>query len=432
VTRAWRWGITALALLGSWGVAHAAGFDVDHATRAYLDTLQGPARARSDAYFDGGLWVEFIGGALSVLVCWLIVRLGFLTGLRTRLERHGWRPWVTTIACAALFVVASAAMLFPWTIWSEFVREAHYGLMNQSFGAWAKDQAIGLTFSVIFGSLVLGIIMAVIRRYPRRWWLLGTGVMTAAMGAILLLYPVFFAPIFNTFSELPEGPVRERIVAMAKANNVPSQHIYLVDESRQTDRISANVSGMGPTVRISLNDNLLKRGTQAEVASVMGHELGHYVLHHIWWTLVVLALLTAAMLWLIARIVPSLIRHGGRRWGLRGPGDPAAVPVLMGAFGALTLLATPVLNTIVRVQESQADAFGLDAAREPDGFASIAMQLSQYRKIEPPAWEEALFFDHPSGATRVRQAMQWKKDHVPNAVEVNPASPPASGPQKPQ
>ncbi len=84
------------------------------------------------------------------------------------------------------------------------------------------------------------------------------------------------------------------------------------------------------------------------------------------------------------------------------------------------LILTPVQNTLVRVQESEADAFGLNAAREPDGFAKVAMRLSEYRKIEPGPIEEALFFDHPSGATRVRMSMQWKKDHVSGATMVKP------------
>ncbi|MEO0032580.1 MAG: hypothetical protein RIS94_2338 [Pseudomonadota bacterium] len=418
----------ALALMSFSGTARAAGFDVEHATQAYLNTLQGAARARSDAYFDGGVWVEIVGGLIGVLACWVVVRMRWLASLRTRMERKGWRPWTITLACAALFLVASAALTLPWTVWSGYLREKHYGLMNQPLGGWAGDQLIQLALTVVIGGLLLLVVMAVIRAFPKGWWMVGTGVITAFMALGLMLYPVYIAPLFNTYGELPEGPVRTRITGMAQANHVPAAHIYLVDESRQSDRISANVSGIGPTVRISLNDNLLKRGTVPQVAAVMGHELGHYVLHHLWWALGAMGLLTAAMLWAIARIMPGLLRWGGRSWGLRDSADPAAIPVLMGLYGAFSLLLIPAMNAITRIEESQADAFGLEAAREPDAFAAIAMQLSQYRKIAPPAWEEALFYDHPSGATRVRMAMQWKKDHVPGAVEMTPPPLPASGP----
>jgi len=269
--------------------------------------------------------------------------------------------------------------------------------------------------------VLLFVIYAVIRKYPARWWLIGTGVSAAALTLLVLVAPVFIVPLFNTSTELPAGPVRDRIAAMAMAQGVPTEHIYLIDASRQSDRISANVSGLGPTIRITLNDNLLRQTSPSETAAVMGHELGHYVLGHVWRAIVLLTLLTALLLWLAAHIAPPLIRYGGQRWGVRGLGDPASLPLLAGVLSVLSFFAAPLTNTLIRFDESEADAFGLAAAREPDGFAGAAMKLSPYRKIAPGPLEEALFFDHPSGATRVRMAMQWKKDHVPGAQEVAPS-----------
>lgn len=414
--------IAALGLLASLpGLAHAAAtFDVDHATQLWLGTLSGPARARSDAYFAGGEWLGLWGTLISLLIYWFLLRIRLLPTVRDGMHRRGWRPWLGILACALVFIVTSSLLSLPWSIYAGFLRERQYGLLNQSLGAWLGDQAIALALSAVLGSLLLLVIYAVIRKYPRRWWLIGTGVMGAAIAIVVLIMPVFIMPLFNTATELPDGPVRERVVAMAKAYDVPAEHIYLIDASRQSDRISANVSGIGPTIRITLNDNLLNKTSVTEAAAVMGHELGHYVLGHILRMIVVLTLLMGLLLWLASRIAPALIRYGGERWSVRGIADPASLPVLAGTISVLTLLATPLNNTLIRVDESEADAFGLDAAREPDGFAASAMKLSAYRKISPGPLEEMLFFDHPSGETRVRMAMQWKKDHVPNAVEVVP------------
>ncbi|GEO00257.1 hypothetical protein NSE01_20890 [Novosphingobium sediminis] len=402
-------------------LAHAAAFDVDHAAQLWLNTLSGPAKARSDAYFEGGEWLALWNALFSVGICWFLLRIRLLPAVRDGMHRRGWRPWLGVLACALVFIMADSLLSLPWAIYEGYWREKQYGLLNQSLGAWLGDQAIGLALSAVFGSVLLLVIYAVIRKYPKRWWLIGTGVVGLAITFLVLITPVFIVPLFNTSSELPNGPVRERVVAMAKANGVPAEHIYLVDESRQSDRISANVSGIGPTIRISLNDNLLKKTSVAETAAVMGHELGHYVLGHVWRMIVVLTLLMGLLLWLASRIAPALIRYGRESWGVRGLADPASLPVLAGLLSVLSLLATPVTNTLIRVDESEADAFGLDAAREPDGFAATAMKLSAYRKIEPGPLEEMLFFDHPSGKTRVTMAMQWKKDHVPNAVEVVPS-----------
>jgi STE24 endopeptidase len=410
------------------GLAHAAAaFDVDHATQLWLATLSGPAQARSDAYFEGGEWLALWGTLISFGIYWLLLRIRLLPKVRTAMHRRGWRPWLGLLACGLVFIAVDTLLSLPWTFYTGYLRERQYGLMNQSVGAWLGDQAIGLVLGAVLGSVLLLVIYAVIRKYPKHWWLIGTGVIGVAIMVLVLITPVFIVPLFNTQSELPDGPVRARVVAMAKAYNVPSEHIYLIDASRQSDRISANVSGIGPTIRISLNDNLLKKTSVAETAAVMGHELGHYVLGHVWRTIVVLTLLMGLLLWLASRIAPALIRHGGQRWDVRGLADPASLPVLAGVLSVLSLLATPVTNTLIRVDESEADAFGLDAAREPDGFAAAAMKLSAYRKIAPGALEEMLFFDHPSGKTRVHMAMQWKKDHVPNAVEVVP--PPMPNPK---
>jgi STE24 endopeptidase len=402
-------------------LARAAPFDVDHATALYLATLSPAARARSDAYFDGGIWLNVLSTLITVLACWLILRVGLLVRLRDAMRRQGWRPWVVMLSVAALFLVAQFLLELPWSIYVDFLRERRFGLMNLGFGGWLGEQAKSALLTVVFGGLVLTVINVVIRSFPKSWWLVGAGVVGVMVAVFSLLAPVFIMPMFNTYGELAAGPLRDRIVAMAADNHIPADHIYVFDASRQSDRISANVSGVGPTVRISLTDNLVKRTSVAEAAAVVGHEMGHYALGHVWRGIGFIALLSGLQFWLIARWGPAVIALGGWRRGVRGLDDPAALPVLVGMFTALGLLFLPVSNGLVRLDESQADAFGLDAAREPDGFALAAMKLSTYRKISPPALEEALFYDHPSGHTRVRGAMQWKKDHVPGAAEVIPA-----------
>lgn len=405
-------------------LAHAApaspNFNVDAATRAWLNTLQGPARAKSDAYFVGGYWIALWGTLVGVLVDWLALRFRLSAAFRNLGERLSKRRSVIVAVTAVCYTAWGIVIGLPWSIYSGFAREKQYGLMNQTIGGWLGEQAIGWGLALVLGTLAIMAIYAVIRRFPRNWWLAGSGVIALFMFVGMLLGPVYIAPLFNHYTELPQGPIRDRIVAMAKANHVPADHIYLFDASKQSKRISANVSGVGPTIRISLNDNLLNRSTPQEVAAVMGHELGHYVLGHVWRNIVFMTLIFSGVLFLTSRIAPAMIARWGERWGVRDIADPASLPVVSICVGALFYLATPLTNTLIRIDESEADAFGLNAAREPDAFASVAMKLSEYRKIEPGPIEEALFYDHPSGATRVRMAMEWKKDHVKDAQIVVP------------
>jgi STE24 endopeptidase len=392
-------------------VAAAAAFDPEAATQTYLATLKGAARAKSDAYFEGGYWL-ILWGAL-VAIAGELVQLHF--GLARR-----WRDWAERIAprwlAPALFSVPYAVVgtliVLPWTIYTGYFREKQYDLMNQSFGDWLLDQGKGLGISVIASVILFTIVMAVIRKSPKRWWLWGALTMSAFVAFGAMIVPVFVAPLFNSYTEMAPGPLRDRIVAMAKAHNVPAEHIYVFDASKQTKRISANVSGLGPTIRISLNDNLLNRTKPPETAAVMGHELGHYVLGHVWKSILAFAAIFLLIFYLASRAVPALIRRFGSRWGVRDVADPAAIPVFFIVVAVIGVFLTPVTNTLVRVNESEADAFGLDTAREPDGFATTALALSEYRKIEPGPVEEFLFFDHPSGKTRIRMAMDWKAAHL--------------------
>ena len=409
-------------------LAHAAaaapqGFDVEAATRAWLDTLQGPARAKSDAYFEGGYWMPLWGTLLSLLLYYFLLRFGWAARLRDWAERVTKRRWLQPALFALPFFLIVSLISLPWSVYAGYIREKQYDLMNLSFGAWLAEQAIGLVISLLIGALLMTIIFAVIRRAPRTWWLWGAGTLTLFLALGMLIAPVFIAPLFNEYKPMAAGPLRDSILAMAREHDVPAQNVYVFDQSRQHKRISANVSGLGPTIRISLNDNLLERSSPAEVKAVMGHELGHYVLGHVRNILIAATLLTLGIMFLLWWLTPRLIARYGARWGVRSPDDPAAVPIYLAIVAVVALLLVPVLNTLVRTQESQADAFGLDAAREPDGFASTAMKLSEYRKIEPSPLEEALFFDHPSGRTRVRMAMEWKARHRAQEQEPPPSAP---------
>jgi Zn-dependent protease with chaperone function len=390
----------------------APAFDVDAATRAYLATLQGAARAKSDSYFEGGYWLILWSALVGIVSHWAMLRFGWSAAWRRWAERVTKRRWLQPGVYALPYVVLASLIVLPWTIYTGFVREKQYGLMNQGLGGWLGEQATGLAVSIVATAIILTIIFAVIRRAPRTWWLWGTGAMAIILAVFIAAGPVFIAPLFNKYSPMPEGPLRSQILAMAQANHIPADNVYVFDASKQSKRISANVSGLGPTIRISLNDNLLNRASPAEVKAVMGHEMGHYVLGHIWKLILGFTVLILAAMLVLWWLTPRLLARHGARWGIESVADPAVVPLLALILTVLGLVATPLSNTLVRSQEIDADVFGLDAAREPDGFASTAMKLSEYRKIEPGRLEEILFFDHPSGYNRVHRAMEWKAKHL--------------------
>lgn len=394
------------------GARAGADFDVERATQAWIDTLPADKRARSDAYFEGGYWLElfaFLYG-LAIAAVFLFGRLS--ARLRDFAARRAANPTLQSAIYGALYVVAATVLSFPLSWYAGFYREHQYEMSTQTFGAWLSDEAKGLGVGIVLGVILISILYAVFRRTQRTWWLWGSGVVTLFLVFSIAISPVLIAPLFNKYQPLPDGPLRDSILSMAHATGVPADEVYWFDASKQTKRISANVSGFGATTRISLNDNLLNRSAQESIESVMGHELGHYVLNHVYELVVYFAIIIfggfAFMAWAYGRAVA----RWGARWGVRDIADPAGIPLLVVLFSIYSFALGPVQKSIVRSNEAEADRFGIAVSGQPDGFAAAAMQLSEYRKISPGYWEEILFYDHPSGAARVRASMQWKKEHL--------------------
>ncbi len=387
-------------------------FDAEAATKAYLAEVSGPARARSDAYFEGGYWLRLVDLVYGLTVA------GLLLWLQISARIRDWTAGITrsrtyqVMIYVACYVAIVTAVELPLTVYEGFFREHAYGLSNQTFAQWAGDFAIGFAVTMIASLIVLPVLYAAIRLAGRAWWIWGAAITIAFFIVYMVINPVFIAPLFNHYSPLPDGPLKKDILSLARANGIPADNVWLVDASRQSKRISANVSGFLGTTRIALNDNLLKQGTHDEVLAVMGHEMGHYVLGHTTRLLLLMGLVAIAGFAFMAWGFSWSTAWFGGAWQVREVSDIAGLP-LLAAWGLFFLfLATPVTNTIVRTTENQADIFGVNAVRKPDAFATVALKLSAYRKLEPGRLEEAIFYDHPSGRTRIHTMMVWKKEHI--------------------
>ncbi|HEY6984518.1 MAG TPA: M48 family metallopeptidase [Rhodanobacteraceae bacterium] len=403
-------------------------FDVDKATEAYLNLLSPEQRQLSDAYFEGGYWLQLWGFLYGIGVAAVLLYTGLSRRMRDIGRRIARRPWIQTLVYAFLWVIVGFVLSLPFTIYAEFVREHQYGLATQDFGGWFGDQLKGLMVSVILAPLVIALLYAAVRRTGERWWVWAGGGAFVLILFVLMLAPVFVDPLFNDYKPLRGGPAREAVLALARANQIPIDNVVEFDASRQTTRISANVAGFLGTTRVALNDNLLNKTSLPEIKAVMGHEMGHYVLNHALRLTVYLTLVIAFALWVVHRTMDWALAHWSARFGLEGRTDPAALPLAVAIFSLFFLLATPLTNSIVRQAEAEADAYGVNASQEPHGFAMAAMRLSTYRKLRPGPLEEIIFYDHPSGYERVHRSMIWLKEHQPGAPLATPAAAAAASP----
>ncbi len=387
------------------------GFDAAAATAAYLATVAPAAHAKAQAYTQGGHWLLLWGALVAIAIAWVVLRSGLLVRIRNGLERKRPRPWLAAFVILAVYSVIEFALSLPWNIYANWWRETQYDLTSQAFGGWFGEQMLDLVISTVLFGLVMTLLYGLIRRAPRTWWIWGGGFSMVGILVLMVLAPVFILPLFNDFTPAPPGPVRDTVVAMAQANGVPHDKIFIYDGSKQSNRYTANVSGLFGTAQIAMSDTMFKQGADiAEVKAVVGHEMGHYVQGHALWRAIPLALFAMLAFFLVDRFYPLVAGWVGAG-SLKGIADPAAYPVLAIMFAVLGLLATPITNTVTRLGEADADTFSLERINEPDGLAKALVKTIDYRAATPSALEEAIFYSHPSVGNRVRKAMEWKAKH---------------------
>jgi STE24 endopeptidase len=397
------------------GAASAQPFDVKAAVDAYLARIPADKRARSDAYFEGGYWLQLWDFLSVVAVMWILLRFRWSAWMRDVAERvTRFKPLQTALYWVQ-FALVVAVMTFPLTVYEGFFREHKYGLSNQSFGQWMRDQVIGLAVTLVLGAILLVILFGLIRRLGKNWWVWGSVVSLIFIAFVVLIAPVFIFPLFNKFSKLEDPRIKEPILSLARANGIPATDVYLVDASRQSDRVSANVSGFAGTLRITLNDNLLKRCSLPGIEATMGHEMGHYVLNHVFKGLALNGIVMVIMFALLNWGLNVGLARWGESLGIRGITDLAVLPLAALLLSAISFVLTPVDNTITRTMEYEADMYGINASQQPDGEAEVDLMLGEYRKLDPGPIEEFIFFDHPGGRTRITAAMRWRAEHLTGA-----------------
>jgi STE24 endopeptidase len=387
-------------------------FDANAATDAYMAMMPPDAIARSNAYFEGGYWLILWDFLYASAISLLLLNMRWSARMRDAAVKMSRFHWIQAMVYWVQYAVVTTLLGFPLEYYENFVREHKYGLATQSFGPWMGDELKAFLVNLAAGAIILPLLLAIVRWAPRTWWIWGALATCVLTVIFVALGPVFLQPIFNNPKKLDDPKITAPILKLAHANGIPTNDVWEIDASKQTTRMSANVSGFGKTMRITLNDNLLKRGSPEEIQAVMGHEMGHYVMNHVPKLLFFLAVVIVCSFAYLNWGLNWSLDRWGERWRIQSVSDPAVLPLVTLMVGILSFVFTPLFNTQIRTQEKEADMFGLNASRQPDGFAQAAIHLGEYRKMHPGPVEEFLFFDHPSGYNRIHSAMVWKGQNL--------------------
>lgn len=377
-------------------------------TARMIDSLGPEALAKAQAYTSGGHWLLFAGVGVSILIAWIMVRFRLLDRIAERMAGRS-RALATFVVAAAFFLI-SAVLALPWTLYTDWHRQRAFDLSSQPLGDFLGQLALSEAISAVVGGLFLMGVYALIRRTGARWWLWSGGLTAVTMALFLLAGPSLIEPLFNDYKPVPPGEVRTALEQIADDVDIPKDRIFMYDGSRQSERFTANVSGIGPTARIAISDVALKEASLDEVRAVTGHEAGHYKLGHIWRYVVIFPLIAMALFYLLNRLFTPVARLLGSDARL---GEPHGLPVFAVVGSLLGLLVTPITNSLTRIGENEADQYSLETVNAPEALASALVKTAEYRYPRPGPLQEMLFYTHPSVEKRVLRAMEWKASHPP-------------------
>ena len=381
-------------------------FDPNAATAAYIDSLGPAALQKAHDYTIGREWMLLWSLAVAGVVTWLIVRSGVLDRIDRLLAER--RRNLKAFVVSGVYLLVSAVLTLPWTIYASWWRETRYDRTSQPFGDFLWQSLLGTLIAVVVTALFLTAVYWLIRRAGKAWWLWSGGVAAVGLAFVFLVSPILIEPLFNKYQPVPPGQVRDAVVEMAGRAGVPPERVFMYNGSRQSNNFTANAGGVGSTARVAISDVALKNASLDEVRAVTGHEIGHYVLKHTWWGLLVFSLLAIVLFWIADRTFPRFARAFGVSSQIA---DPRGVPVLMFMVSLFSLIATPLTNMFGRTLETQADRYSLETENRPDALSTALVKTAEYRYPRPNAVEEFIFYDHPSVERRVHAAMEWKATH---------------------
>jgi STE24 endopeptidase len=381
-------------------------FDPNAATARYIDSLGPAALQKAHDYTVGKEWMLLWGLVVAAVVTWLIVRSGVLDRVETGIAER--RENLRALVVSAVYLLVSAILTLPWTIYASWWREKSYGRTSQPLGDFLWQNGLATLISIVVTALFLTAVYWLIRRAGKTWWLWSGGVAAVGLAFVFLVSPILIEPLFNKYEPVPPGQVRDAVVEMAGRAGVPPDRVFMYNGSRQSNNFTANAGGVGSTARVAISDVALKNASLDEVRAVTGHEIGHYVLKHTWWGLLVFTLLAVVLFWIADRTFPRF----ARAFGTNAPiADPRGVAILLFMVSLFGLIATPLTNWFGRTLETQADRYSLETENRPDALSTALVKTAEYRYPRPNAVEEFLFYDHPSVERRVRAAMEWKATH---------------------
>ncbi len=351
----------------------------------------------------------FLDQGYTVLFLVLFLFLGLSAFLRRQIEKITRKRFWVVAFYTVLFLILAFIVGFPFSYYG-FSLEHKFELSNQTFGAWFGEELLSLVVLAIIALIAVEGIYLALKKAPRTWWIYVSVVFVLFTVVLVNLAPILIMPIFNVYTPLPEGELRDRLVNLSHKANVEVEDIFTMDMSKQTKKANAMLTGLGNTKRIVLGDNLVKEFSTDEIEVVMAHEMGHNFFHHIWQGILFSSIIMAIGFLIIHLMGPGVIAKFRSRLKIDNMADVASLPLILLIFTVFGIITMPIFPAFSRHMERQADKFALDMTHNNKAFVTTMEKLAYMNLSDPNPGPviEFLLYDHPPISKRIKFAQEYK------------------------
>ncbi len=354
-------------------------------------------------YYNSGNILWIVNQAWSLIVPLLFLLWGFTGKLSGFAERWGKKWYFVIVIYLVLYLTISQILGFPLDYYAGYLRQHVYGLSTETLGHWFGNYGKSFLVSLITAAAFIWIFYLVLKKSPRRWWFYGTLVSIGIVFITAMIQPIWIDPLFNKFGPMKDKQLEAQILALASKAGIHGGRVFEVDKSQETKALNAYVIGFGSTKRIVLWDTTLEAMTPDQILFVVGHEMGHYVLNHMWWGMAYYSALSFVIFYLTYRSANFLMRRYSHRFGFQSLSNIASFPLFLLLIGIFMLLATPLSNWFSRQLEHDADRFGLEITQnnQAAGEAFIVLQHGNLANPRPGSIYNFWRNTHPPLGERV-------------------------------
>lgn len=345
---------------------------------------------------------------------WLVLIIGLLSGFFTRMKEQIQRFVKQRLVSGFTFVITLFFILqlaeFPFAV-ASYTLAKSIGTSNMSFTFWLSDYVKSVGISFVLNLPILFLVYFFISKSPKKWWLWVSACIAPIMFFMIYIQPVVIDPMFNDFTPLRESETKREILDLASKANIPTNQVYEVNMSERTDLINAYVTGIGSNTRIVIWDTTIEKMSINEIKFIMAHEMGHFVMKHVFWGSCLAIVGTMVIIYFIHVLSRYMINRWGKQLHISSLSSISSLPLLLLLLSILSFMTTPFETYVSRGSERAADTYALQLTNNPESAISGFKKLAQNGKseINPPTFIKWWRYTHPSMVERLQHFDEYNK-----------------------